>query len=96
MKIPATITIGNQDWIIKPDVTERESGNDGSNYRGSQIISYDPHLHIQQQELAILHEILHACGSFAGMEDKDKLTEEEWVTRVTPILLAVLEKNKLF
>lgn len=47
-----------------------------------------------EQEETLLHEVLHGCCAFVGIDtEKEKLSEEEWITRISPILFTVLKEN---
>ncbi len=48
-------------------------------------------------EEVLVHELLHACCRFAGMDKNDtmKLTEEEFVSRLSPVLHMVLSENTI-
>jgi len=37
--------------------------------------------------------LLHACCTFAGVQENEKLTEEQFVARLSPILHTVLKEN---
>lgn len=43
----------------------------------------------------LLHEILHACCDFAGLNDDHTYSEEEIISRLSPILHSVLSENDL-
>ena len=86
------IKIGGRAWKIIFSDLQHQEGKRGSNYKELQEIHLNPSQHIELSEVTLIHEILHACCDFAGMED-EKMVEEQWVVRVAPILTQVLKDN---
>lgn len=41
----------------------------------------------------LLHEVMHACQFVAGMPNKAPVAGEEFVTRISPLLLDTLRRN---
>ena len=39
------------------------------------------------------HELLHGCCFVAGIKDGQRLTEEDWVARISPLYLATIRSN---
>jgi len=89
------INICGNTWKIKIDSAEGQDDNNGSSYNLLQEIRIDPNIHHELKDSTLVHEILHACANFVGMDDA-KLTEEEWVSRIAPTLTRVLKDNILF
>jgi len=91
--LPKTVKVGFQEWEIRTDnlVANGDCGICSKTYK---TITIDQE--IPDQEETLLHELLHACCDFAGMEDDEKLTEEEFISRISPILYTVLTENKLW
>lgn len=58
------------------------------------LVHIDPTLTDSQQRETVLHELLHACFSVAGMDELMSGTKEERVVRqVAPWLLLLLQSN---
>lgn len=60
--------------------------------RGSCRIWVNPHASEQFQREALLHEVIHACQAVAGLPNSGAVGED-FVTRVTPVLLDTLDRN---
>ena len=91
-KTPDYIHVGSVTYIVIEDNAETANGRRGGCFKEEQEIRISPHLAKDQKRITLLHEILHACVETAGCTDK-KLTEEEWVERVSPILDMVMVDN---
>lgn len=39
------------------------------------------------------HELLHACCFVAGIKDGQRLNEEDWVSRISPLYLATVRSD---
>lgn len=96
MKIPETIKIGSKEWKIELDDEVREDGAYGKCFPSLSKIYLYKRQEQKEIEITLIHELLHACASFVGIKDHDKLTEEEFINRVSQILHTVLEENELF
>jgi Zn-dependent peptidase ImmA (M78 family) len=86
------IIIGGRLWTIKKDNSEHQEGRRGATFKELQEIRINPSIHPELQEVTLIHEILHACSDFVGIED-EKLTEEEWIKRIAPTLTQVIKQN---
>jgi len=53
----------------------------------------NPHAAEQFQREALLHEVTHAAQFVAGLPNEGQIQGEEFVTRVTPVLLDTLMRN---
>lgn len=65
----------------------------GATFHETSQIRISPQLSPEESKGTLLHEVIHACCNFAGIQDKEKLDEETWISRVSPILLTVLREN---
>ena len=86
------IIIGGRIWKIILDNAEHQEGRRGATYKELQEIRINPSIHQDLQETTLIHEILHACADFVGIEN-EKLTEEEWIKRISPTLAQVIKQN---
>ena len=86
------IIIGGRIWSIIYDNAEHQEGRRGSTYKELQQIRINPSIHKDLQDTTLIHEILHACADFVGIED-EKLTEEEWIKRISPTLAQMIKQN---
>lgn len=88
------IKVGTSLYKVIEDEGEHQDGRRGSTYKELREIRINPSLSPDLKEITLLHEILHACCDFVGIED-EKLTEEEWIVRISPILHQVLKENNI-
>lgn len=86
------IIIGGRLWTIKKDNSEHQEGRRGATFKELQEIRINPSLHPELQFCTLIHEMLHACADFVGIED-EKLTEEDWIKRIAPTLAQVIKQN---
>ena len=56
------------------------------------IISIDQNLLPEVKRTTLLHEVLHACCNYVGIEGE--MNEEEYVTRISNILYQTLKENQ--
>lgn len=96
MTLPSTIKIGAKTYTIQlmPILSDEEEL--GHCHPTRQLIRIDSSLPETEQEETLLHEIIHACCNFTGMfteAKNEKLNEEEFATRLSPILYTVLKEN---
>lgn len=55
-------------------------------------ILLDPDVNTDRQKQSLVHELLHAVADFAATCDQ-RLSEEDWITRMAPALLDTLQRN---
>lgn len=89
--IPDYIKIGYSQWRINTEPSLLEEETLGKSYHQIQQIHLQPNMSQDKQHEVLLHEILHACYTLAGLDDEDD--EEEVVNRISPFLLQVLKDN---
>jgi hypothetical protein len=53
----------------------------------------NPHAAATFQRETLLHEIMHACQAVAALPNEEPVKGEEFVTRISPILLDTLTRN---
>lgn len=87
------VKVGPIRYRITEDSSEIEEGRCGVTYKQTARIRINPSLSADVRKETLLHEMLHAICSICGIDDEDRLTEEEWISRVSPILLMVLQEN---
>lgn len=87
------IRVGQTTYTVRREQFEGEAGNNGATYTDSSQILIAPLLSRGKYRETLLHETLHTCAHFAGVENKQRLTEEEFITRLAPVLLMVLADN---
>ena len=92
MSYPQSVTVGPVAFAIKAD----EEVTDAARCWGRidyarQSISIDPRAGDDHIAVTVLHETLHALCHIAGIGDKD--TEEQMVTKMSPLLLDTLRRN---
>lgn len=57
------------------------------------VIYIHPDVNPYLARVILMHEILHAAAFVAGCAYDTELDEEDWVLRVSPILLNILDMN---
>lgn len=87
------IRVGQTIYTVRREQFEGEAGNNGATYTDSSQIIIAPLISDGVYRTTLLHEVMHTCANFAGIENKDKLTEEEFITRIAPVFLMVLADN---
>lgn len=58
-----------------------------------QMILIDPHVGADMQRETLFHEVLHACWFVCGFRETKKLTEEQTIVALSPVLLDTLRRN---
>jgi len=89
------INICGRIWRVVEDGTEHQEGRRGATYKELQLIRINPSLHQDLKDVTLVHELLHACADFVGIEE-EKLTEEDWIKRIAPTFTNILKNNNLF
>lgn len=92
--IPSQLVIGGNNWTIR--LQDEVTGDDGDKLEGLcehslHTITISSALAEQRQKETLVHETLHALSDFIGIDGK--LTEEEFVTRISPVLTLFLDQN---
>jgi len=87
------IKVGHLVYSVKEDVSLIAKELDGLTDHASTQITLSPLLSSGQSKTTLLHEIMHACCNFAGIEDDATMTEESFILHLSPILLTVLREN---
>jgi hypothetical protein len=93
--IPESIKIGAKTLQVRVQHYLSDDGELGNCLPNQGLIRIENLQPEDEKEETLLHEILHCCCSFAGIQDDEKLTEEELISRISPILYTVLKENKL-
>jgi hypothetical protein len=88
------IKVGHNNYRVLDDPMENDEGRKGVTYPQKSEIRLDPGVSEPIYRETLLHEVQHAIASHAGISGE--LTEEEWITRMTPSLLTVLRENPEF
>lgn len=85
MKLPATVQVG----AFKYKVQRRKlKGFVGQHRPFTQLLIVHPNLPDDQCADTMLHEVLHACATVAGIKD-----QEDFVNRMSPVLLDTFRRN---
>lgn len=100
MDVVSPIKVGSMVYRVSFDRAElatalQEAGTDCSgatNHQKLRIV-IDPELAPGQRRHTLLHEVEHAICHIAGISDRDKLTEHEYIYRTTDVRLCVLRDN---
>jgi hypothetical protein len=61
--------------------------------RSACVIYLNPTASLDQQREALLHELMHAAQAVAGLPNAGTSTGEDFITRLSPILLDALDRN---
>ena len=103
MSKPSKIVVGSHvyrvlwstaDWAEAVEGNERHSAMFGLTDTRRAVIAINPLIAETMQRETFLHEVLHACEFYAGMiDDSRKYASEEWITRLSPVLLDALLRN---
>jgi hypothetical protein len=96
---PFTFTVNwdIEDWGIQAASSARFD-RDMSLYigftdRSSCTVWINPHASEQFQREALLHEVTHCCQLVAGLPNDGNVSGEDFITRITPLLLDTLMRN---
>jgi hypothetical protein len=100
MKPPKTIKVGSR--IYKVSARRRDLHRTQSEIQQSVLGATMNHrlkIHLDKKAAAgvvqetLLHEVLHAVTEFTGLDDNLGESEEDFVNRLSPVLLQVLRDN---
>jgi Zn-dependent peptidase ImmA (M78 family) len=87
------LLVGQNLYSVEIDTKSTVRGCDGETYKNKSEILIAPNLSKDMYRYVLFHEILHAVCEHVGIQDKEKLDEETWISRVSPTLLDVLSTN---
>lgn len=87
------IKVGPLSYVVRIEATEYENGHCGATYHQLSQINISPNLSTGEYRSTLLHEVMHACAHFAGIDQEEKIDEETWITKLSPTLLMVLSDN---
>lgn len=89
--LPDRIKIGACTWcVIRTEVPDDEMGHTECE---NHTIFLSDKLNEEAAETVLVHELLHACLYASGIDEGDRLTEEDFVNRVAYLLHATLKDN---
>ncbi len=91
MEIPKKIKAGVMVYEVVYDDTMDDLV--GETISDSLIVKISSKLPPKAQEETFLHELLHVASRMAGINDKEKLDEEAFISRISPSLFTLLEEN---
>jgi len=94
--IPKKLKIGATEWSVTRTNIALEDSSCGLCVKMEHRLEIDKDLIPAVAEETFLHEVLHACCDFAGIQHEEELTEEQFISRVSPILYTVLKENTLW
>lgn len=86
------IQICGRIWTVEFSKEVHHEGRRGDTFKELQKIRINPTVHRELQAVTLVHEVLHAVADCVGIED-EKLTEEEFIKRMAPVLTHVLQMN---
>lgn len=87
------IRVGSLTYSVRNEATEYENGHCGATYHQLSQINIAPMLSDGEYRSTLLHEVMHACAHFVGIDQEEKLDEEQWISKFSPTLLMVLRDN---
>lgn len=92
---PAIVTVGPHRYeIVKDDGRISDEGANGKHYPDRLAIVYSTDPHPAKLQEVILHEVMHALLTAAGLDQElDDDHTESVARRVTPFLLETLRAN---
>lgn len=97
MKMPKTIKIGAQTISVHSEDPEIMDTTYGRYIPAKNKIEISKDLEKQQEALTLLHEVLHACFSDAGLVTKFNKDDEEVIVRALEGRIgALIKDNKKF
>lgn len=92
--IPESVKIGSTNWQVVIDPSLFDRGRRGECEFDRHRILISEHSNDKQREITFIHELLHAIGHMVGITD-EKMTDEQFITRIAPFLHTVLTENAL-
>jgi len=96
MKIPNKLKVGVKEFEVRMvDHLDSRAESQGVCSTDHLFIEIDNRLPQVQKEITFLHEIIHACSDFIGLQDDERLDEESICSRYDDILYTVLKENNL-
>ncbi len=99
--MPKTLRIGPYDYTVDCSEKGARESQDFTNNNGTvgyhfprcTRITILPELSESNRRGVLFHEVIHACASVAWLNPTEKVTGEEWNSRIYPILLDTLQRN---
>lgn len=88
------IKIGPVVYKVEESAEALDDAEAGSTRHHSGVIKIAPYLSKGQYQTTLFHESLHACAFYVGMTDGETFTEEQFINRISQVLLQVLQDNK--
>ena len=97
MALPSSLKVGALYYEVNlvPKLGDWNHGADGQTWATAQEIRIDADMPETRQEMIFLHEVMHVAASFMEIGGPDKLTEEQWISRMAPILYTILKESGL-
>ena len=96
MRLPGKIKVGPHEYVVVRKTEEEMPDEIGESRFDSLELCLRKQLRGSKLKEILLHELLHLCTypSFTGAyDDSEKLTSEDFVNAVAPLLLQVLQEN---
>jgi len=89
-----TLKVGNTHWLVEAvhNLT-MTSDSEGQAHHSAGVICIHEGLPHERARQVLIHEILHVCADFAGIGGEERLSEEEYVSRIAPALTMILMDN---
>lgn len=89
-----TLKVGNTHWQVEAvrNFTST-SDSEGQTHHSAEMICIHEGLPHERARQVLIHEMLHVCADFVGIKDDERLSEEEYVSRIAPVLTMVLMDN---
>lgn len=87
------IQVGPISYKVIEDGTCANNDEFGATYHDRSEIHLATTLSEYQRRSTLLHEVLHAVASIAGIGTDEKLTEEQFIGRIEATLLDTLGRN---
>lgn len=89
------LKVGPARWTIeKVSHLTASAESEGQTHHSSETIYIHASLPLERARHVLLHEVLHVCADFVGIKDDERLSEEEFITRIAPALAMVLTDNR--